>query len=338
MAEYIDLNNTEVLAEAGENAKLVVEEDGELKRIPASAVGQVKTVNGVEPDEAGNVGVSYNNLLDRPFYEEELLCVKPTVDPNNIGFAWRKVSDNNLSTPLENGFNAQAWYGGVNGTVNVMVVGDLVIYGEAFAVFVKKANAVLDCMAIGLDTLGFTTIFPEVGMYFLEKPEPMPFLGLAVAGASEPEIAWDGSSVRIKPLDAKFLPTTVPVIQSATVGQTVVVKAVDAEGKPTEWEAVDASAGGGTTVYQGGNGNGDDKHLYHVDIDSGEIGSIVTREEFIQAFKTGPIYVNDTFGGMEPQIINNCWISNVYCFVEYYLGNSENSTRYYTAEYTGGVS
>ena len=58
MAEYIDLNNTEVLTEAGENAKLVVEEDGELKRIPASAVGQVKTVNGVEPDEAGNVVVS----------------------------------------------------------------------------------------------------------------------------------------------------------------------------------------------------------------------------------------------------------------------------------------
>ena len=206
MAEYIDLNNTEVLTEAGENAKLVVEEDGELKRIPASAVGQVKTVNGVEPDEAGNVGVSYNNLLDKPFYEEELLSVKPTVDPNNIGLAWRKVSDNNLSTPLENGFNAQAWYGDSNGTVNVMVVGDLVIYGEAFAVFVKKANAVLDCMAIGLDTFGFITIFPEVGMYFLEKPEPMPLLGLAVAGASEPEIAWDGSSVRIKPLDAKFLP------------------------------------------------------------------------------------------------------------------------------------
>lgn len=58
MVEYTDLNNTEVLAEAGANAKLVVEEDGELKRIPASAVGQVKTVNGVEPDESGNVDVS----------------------------------------------------------------------------------------------------------------------------------------------------------------------------------------------------------------------------------------------------------------------------------------
>lgn len=69
MAEYIDLNNTEVLAEAGENAKLVVEENGELKRIPASAVGQVKTVNGVEPDMKGNVKVSYDDLLGKPFYE-----------------------------------------------------------------------------------------------------------------------------------------------------------------------------------------------------------------------------------------------------------------------------
>ncbi|MBQ7848317.1 MAG: hypothetical protein IJ343_01160, partial [Clostridia bacterium] len=58
MIEYTDLIDTEDLVEAGENAKLVVEEDGELKRIPAGAVGQVKTVNGVEPDEAGNVVVS----------------------------------------------------------------------------------------------------------------------------------------------------------------------------------------------------------------------------------------------------------------------------------------
>ena len=42
-------------------------------------------------------------------------------------------------------------------------------------------------------------------------------------------------------LPERFLPTTVPVIQSATVGQTVVVKAVDTEGKPTEWEMWDAA-------------------------------------------------------------------------------------------------
>lgn len=36
-----------------------------------------------------------------------------------------------------------------------------------------------------------------------------------------------------------YIPTTVPVAQSATIGQTVVVKAVDENGKPMEWEAVD---------------------------------------------------------------------------------------------------
>ena len=191
MAEYIDLNNTEVLAEAGENAKLVVEEDGELKRIPAQDIGKA---------------VNWDQLQGKPFYEQELLKVEPSVDANNLGIVWRKVSDNNLSTPLENGLNAQAWMGGTTGTVNVYTVGDFVIYGEFFAVFVKKANAVLDCAAIGLDMFGILATFPEVGMYFAESPEPMPLLGLAVAGASEPEITWDGSSVRIKPLDAKFLP------------------------------------------------------------------------------------------------------------------------------------
>lgn len=42
----------------------------------------------------------------------------------------------------------------------------------------------------------------------------------------------------VKTIDPKYLPSEVPVIQSAQVGQTIVVKAVDENGKPTEWEAV----------------------------------------------------------------------------------------------------
>ena len=233
MAEYIDLNNTEVLAEAGENAKLVVEEDGELKRIPAQDIGKA---------------VNWDQLQGKPFYEQELLKVEPSVDANNLGVVWRKVSDNNLANQPENGFNAKAWFGGTYGEINVYALGDIVIYGEFFAVFVKKANAVLDTAALGDDRLGIRATFPEVGMYFMEKPEPMPLLGLAVAGASEPEIAWDGSPVRIIPIADKFLPTTVPVIQTASVGQTVVVKAVDESGKPTEWEAVDMASGGASSL------------------------------------------------------------------------------------------
>lgn len=46
------------------------------------------------------------------------------------------------------------------------------------------------------------------------------------------------------PLDEKYIPTNIPKIQSAEVGQTIVVKEVDENGKPIEWECVDASGGG----------------------------------------------------------------------------------------------
>ena len=48
---------------------------------------------------------------------------------------------------------------------------------------------------------------------------------------------------RIKTIDSDCLPTTVPVIQSAQVGQTVVVKTVDENGVPTEWEAIEVPEG-----------------------------------------------------------------------------------------------
>ena len=66
------------------------------------------------------------------------------------------------------------------------------------------------------------------------------------------DLGSTGDSVRIRvtrvnkvnhTIDPKYLPTTVPVIPTATVGQTIVVKAVDADGKPTEWEAADMGDG-----------------------------------------------------------------------------------------------
>ena len=45
--------------------------------------------------------------------------------------------------------------------------------------------------------------------------------------------------------DDKYFPTTVPVIQSASVGQVIAVKSVDETGKPTEWETVNNTGGAG---------------------------------------------------------------------------------------------
>lgn len=60
-------------------------------------------------------------------------------------------------------------------------------------------------------------------------------LGLYSLDALEQIRLYD-LSVKIKQLDEEFIPSTVPVIGSASVGQTLVVKAVDGNGKPTEWE------------------------------------------------------------------------------------------------------
>jgi hypothetical protein len=54
----------------------------------------------------------------------------------------------------------------------------------------------------------------------------------------------------IHTIDPKYLPSTVPNIQTAEVGQAIVVKAVDENGKPTEWEATSVGGGSGdSTLY-----------------------------------------------------------------------------------------
>lgn len=50
---------------------------------------------------------------------------------------------------------------------------------------------------------------------------------------------------KVIPLDEKYIPNSIPKVQTATVGQTVVVKAVDENGKPTEWETADVGGSGG---------------------------------------------------------------------------------------------
>lgn len=386
MAEYIDLNNTEVLAEAGENAKLVVEEDGELKRIPASAVGQVKTVNGVEPDKTGDVGVSYNNLLDKPFGVESGRIIANAVDVEVPFGARLPVS---YSEPLVVGNEYVVTVSGdtvsseINGIPQTIVaeesygtIGIEIDYGDSqlitidytsdagvylgntgidgvFSIRVETPETVkpLDVKFLPEDVVGsssgvvkyINSVEPDVNgkinlsyedLEHLPFEEGYEFTGVVTRAQVEVEyvpmangyvgnykfndtfvplvindiynVVWggrefagvtatenhlgqpmltlvfDGPSTNylyitsdsnnevynidgfeegtfeltinrrtsfVKPLDPKFLPTTVPVIQSATVGQTVVVKAVDESGKPTEWEAVDMSVGGGEYKY-----------------------------------------------------------------------------------------
>lgn len=133
--------------------------------------------------------------------------------------------------------------------------------------------------------------FPECGIYFLYDGQDFYTSSLTT---TEP---IEHTKTVVKKLDKKFLPDNI---------------------------------GGGTTVYQHGNGSDDHDHLYHVDIDTQEIGKIVTREEFIAAFKRGPIYLNTAFNSMEPQPVK-VYIFSDYCMVD--LMYSDSTTKCYTAEY-----
>lgn len=69
----------------------------------------------------------------------------------------------------------------------------------------------------------------------LSFSEPGIWFSKSSRGAYCTSLTWG----ELKQFDEKYLPSTVPVIQTATVGQTIAVKAVDENGKPTEWGAVD---------------------------------------------------------------------------------------------------
>lgn len=51
---YGELDISEGLAES---SHVIIEENGDVKRFPANSIGKVKTVNGAEPDENGNVAI-----------------------------------------------------------------------------------------------------------------------------------------------------------------------------------------------------------------------------------------------------------------------------------------
>lgn len=91
--------------------------------------------------------------------------------------------------------------------------------GDSYAIsFVGTTVYVIDEAPVTIE--GRT--YPEAGTYFNNN-----------RGSYLTSLSWG----ELKQLDEKYLPSTVPVIQTATVGQTIAIKAVDENGKPTEWEA-----------------------------------------------------------------------------------------------------
>lgn len=90
------------VAESAEGLNLIVEDNGSAKRIAASAIeGKMKTVNGISPDENGNVEVdipegfsgSWTDLKDKPFGEELNMLFEGEVNLSASPFVFEKPID-----------------------------------------------------------------------------------------------------------------------------------------------------------------------------------------------------------------------------------------------------
>ena len=99
-------SDLDVLENISATSHVVVEEDGDVKRFPANGIGKVKTVNGAEPDENGNVTIetSWNDLIDKPTesidgiekLKEEIIpdTIARTSDiPTDFSVSWDELED-----------------------------------------------------------------------------------------------------------------------------------------------------------------------------------------------------------------------------------------------------
>lgn len=178
------ISELDQMEELTSSSNVIIEENGEAKRFSAASLGKVKTVNGVEPDENGNIEVeagagggvsSWNDLTDKPFYEEEValdiqwdgeIGDRVYVDLNGDGSQLMvHVSDYTLTKELVGttiGFTATDDNGVTTDETIVLSSEHIISYmgmtiiGESQAVVIPHDN---------FEFMG-ELVFPKAGLYF----------------------------------------------------------------------------------------------------------------------------------------------------------------------------
>ena len=213
---YGELEISEALSDA---SHVIIEENGDVKRFPANSIGKVKTVNGAEPDENGNVAVeipapvqpdlSQNDpeapdyVKNRPFYQDTVFDI--TWDGNTEGLdavegmPFYKVSG---TAPEKNDISGSEIVFENDGVQEVHKADDIgymegencIAIGE-FVVITYAENATM----AGI-------IFPTIGVWFIS-------FGTQFTRSLKKTIT--------KTLDADYLPDTVATKSEVEAVQTI---------------------------------------------------------------------------------------------------------------------
>lgn len=170
---------------------------------------------------------SWNDLADKPFGEK----TATTYFLENFIIP---VRDNNgsITIPSDSIVNSAV----LDSNETITVIYD----GQTYNCKVSSSDA---------EGMGYLDYFAGnrylAGSYYPDSGEPFLIKKSGATGSvyvytndsNEHVISAYTLTTTISPIPEEYIPTTVPVIQSATVGQTAIVKSVDENGKPMEWEA-----------------------------------------------------------------------------------------------------
>ena len=113
-----------------------------------------------------------------------------------------------------------------------------VIYNGTEYTGIVKWNEIIYTNVVGnesLNSLGNDTGEP----FFFNNTKPNQECFLFFDTNGEHTISVYLVEDEIHPINEEYIPTTVPVVPTAAVGQTIAVKSVDENDKPTEWETID---------------------------------------------------------------------------------------------------
>lgn len=233
------ISQLEVL-ESAEGTRVLVEQDGEYKRVDADKLGggKVKTVNGAEPDENGNVKVEIPETPD-------WVATKKPGSGDIVYIAEQRLTSG-MWSKLQMSLQPEATYVvTLNGELYPCVAR---AYGQG-AILGNNTELTLNDYPFCILWAGGTAIsgmffkrsdisYPVTlkvtnqGGYVYDKmpEEYLPDGVVKSVNGTEPDA--DGN-VEIKVSGGSGVDVT------ASVGQTIVVEEVDANGKPTKWKAAE---------------------------------------------------------------------------------------------------
>lgn len=235
------ISQLEVL-ESAEGTRVLVEQDGKYKRVDADKLGggKVKTVNGAEPDENGNVKVEIPETPDWVATKEREGGDFVHIPEQQItGNLW-----NNLQMSLQPDLFYDVYINGkvytcdarADGSFGGAVLGNdpsLTLNDYPFCITWAGGTAKAGMFFANNDiSYPVTLKVTDRAEYVYEKmpEEYLPDGVVKSVNGTEPDA--DGN-VEIEVSGGGGVDVT------ASVGQTIVVEEVDANGKPTQWKAAE---------------------------------------------------------------------------------------------------